>query len=188
MVAAAPVLATDTSDVGHVVANREILDLPLNGRSYLQLAGLTNGVVTFGSAGGDTAGPRFTSQGTRHNGNSYLVDGVDTRTQRNSTYGLSLSVDAIGEFKIMQNAFSAEFGRGTTIVNSTVKTGHACPEVLVSRVPSAKLRCWSSSVTLAPGTTAPELSVTVPRMSPVFDWHRALSVITRRLMPLRSSL
>lgn len=60
-VAAAPVLATDTSDVGHVVANREILDLPLNGRSYLQLAGLTNGVVTFGSAGADTAGPRFTS-------------------------------------------------------------------------------------------------------------------------------
>ena len=65
VVAAAPVLATDTSDVGHVVANREILDLPLNGRSYLQLAGLTNGVVTFGSAGGDNAGPRFTSQGTR---------------------------------------------------------------------------------------------------------------------------
>ena len=123
VVAAAPVLATDTSDVGHVVANREILDLPLNGRSYLQLAGLTNGVVTFGSAGGDNAGPRFTSQGTRHNGNSYLVDGVDTRTQRNSTYGLSLSVDAIGEFKIMQNSFSAEYGRGTTIVNSTVKSG-----------------------------------------------------------------
>ena len=123
VVAAAPVLATDTSDVGHVVANREILDLPLNGRSYLQLAGLTNGVVTFGGAGGDNAGPRFISQGTRHNGNSYLVDGVDTRTQRNSTYGLSLSVDAIGEFKIMQNSFSAEYGRGTTIVNSTVKSG-----------------------------------------------------------------
>lgn len=123
VLAAAPVLATDTSDVGNVVANREIVDLPLNGRSYLQLAGLTNGVVTFGGAGGDNAGPRFVSQGSRHNGNSYLVGGVDTRTQRNSTYGLSLSVDAIGEFKIMQNAFSAEYGRGTTIVNSTVKSG-----------------------------------------------------------------
>ena len=116
-------LATDTSDVGQVVGNRQIVDLPLNGRQYLQLASLTNGVITSGSAGGDNAGPNFTSQGNRASNNSYLVGGVDTRIQRNNTYGLSISVDAIGEFKILQNAFAAEFGRGASVVTSTIKSG-----------------------------------------------------------------
>jgi hypothetical protein len=106
-----------------VIANREIVELPLNGRQYLQLASLTNGVVTSGSAGGDNAGPNFTSQGNRQSNNSYLVGGVDTRIQRNNTYGLSISVDAIGEFKILQNSFAAEYGRGASVVTSTVKTG-----------------------------------------------------------------
>ncbi len=116
-------LATDTSEVGQVINNRQIVDLPLNGRQYLQLAGLTNGVVTSGSAGGDNAGPNFTSQGNRSSNNSYLVGGIDTRIQRNNTYGLSISVDAIGEFKIMQNSFAAEFGRGASVVTSTIKAG-----------------------------------------------------------------
>ncbi|MDP2998760.1 MAG: carboxypeptidase-like regulatory domain-containing protein, partial [Bryobacterales bacterium] len=116
-------LATDTSDVGQVVGNRQIVDLPLNGRQYLQLASLTNGVVTSGGAGGDNAGPQFTSQGNRPSNNSYLVGGVDTRIQRNNTYGLSISVDAIGEFKILQNAFAAEFGRAASVVTSTIKSG-----------------------------------------------------------------
>lgn len=116
-------LATDTSDVGQVITNRQIVDLPLNGRQYLQLAALTNGVTTSGSAGGDNAGPNFTSQGNRTSNNSFLVGGVDTRIQRGSTYGLSISVDAIGEFKILQNAFPAEYGRGASIVTSTIKSG-----------------------------------------------------------------
>ena len=71
-------LATDTSDVGQVINNREIVDLPLNGRSYLQLATLTNGVV---AAGGPdrSPGPSFVSQGNRATGNSFLVGGIDTR-------------------------------------------------------------------------------------------------------------
>jgi hypothetical protein len=116
-------LATDTSDVGQVINNKEIVELPLNGRQYLQLASLTNGVVTSGTAGGDNAGPQFTSQGNRASNNSYLVGGVDTRVQRNNTYGLSISVDAIGEFKILQNSFAAEYGRGASVVTSTVKSG-----------------------------------------------------------------
>jgi hypothetical protein len=116
-------LSTDTSEVGQVITNRQIVDLPLNGRQYLQLAALTNGVTTSGSAGGDNAGPNFVSQGNRASNNSFLVGGIDTRIQRNNTYGLSISVDAIGEFKILQNAFPAEFGRGASIVTSTIKSG-----------------------------------------------------------------
>ncbi len=116
-------LATDTSGYGQVINNKEIVELPLNGRQYLQLASLTNGVVTSGGAGGDNAGPNFSSQGNRASNNSYLVGGIDTRIQRNNTYGLSISVDAIGEFKILQNAFAAEYGRGASIVISTIKSG-----------------------------------------------------------------
>ena len=116
-------LATDTSEVGQVINNREIVDLPLNGRQYLQLAALTNGVVTTGGAGGDNAGPNFVSQGNRSLSNSYLVGGVDTRIQRNATYGLSISVDAIGEFKLLQNSFPAEYGRGVSVVTANIKSG-----------------------------------------------------------------
>ncbi|MGH9668378.1 MAG: carboxypeptidase regulatory-like domain-containing protein, partial [Bryobacteraceae bacterium] len=116
-------LSTDTSDVGQVVENRQVVDLPLNGREYLQLAALTNGVFLTGSKGGESAGPEFSSQGVRMNSDSFLIGGVETRVTRNSTYGLGLSVDAIGEFKILQNSFSAEYGRGASIVNATIKNG-----------------------------------------------------------------
>ena len=119
--ATAPVLATDTSDVGQVINNKQIVDLPLNGRNFMQLASLTNGVILSGTT--ESGGPNFLSEGGRPTQNSFLVEGVETRIQREGRYGLNLSVDAIGEFKMMQNAFSAEFGRGATIVNSTIKSG-----------------------------------------------------------------
>lgn len=116
-------LATDTSDVGQVIENREIVDLPLNGRKYLELATLTNGVLDVAGTASDSAGPLFSSEGNRPLGNSYLVGGLDTRIQRNYTYGVSLSVDAIGEFKILQNSYAAEYGRGSSVVTSTIKSG-----------------------------------------------------------------
>ena len=67
--------------------------------------------------------PNFESEGGRANTNSYLINGVETRIQRNGTYGINLSVDAISEFKVMQNTFSAEYGRGTAIVNAMIKSG-----------------------------------------------------------------
>jgi hypothetical protein len=117
----APVLATSTTDIGQVISNQKISVLPLNGRNFLQLATLANGVVLTGS--GDSAGPNFESEGGRTNTNSYLINGVETRIQRNGTYGINLSVDAISEFKVMQNTFSAEYGRGTAIVNAMIKSG-----------------------------------------------------------------
>lgn len=121
VIASVPVLATDSSDVGQVITNRQIVDLPLNGRNFMQLASLTAGVVLTGAV--ESGGPNFLSQGGRPTQNSFLVDGVETRVQREGGYGLNLSVDAIQEFKVMQNAFAAEYGRGAAIVNAAIKSG-----------------------------------------------------------------
>jgi hypothetical protein len=119
--ASAPVLSQDTSDLGQVITTRQIVDLPLNGRNFMQLAALTNGIILSGTT--ESGGPNFLSEGGRPTQNSFLVNGVESRIQREGRYGLNLSVDAIEEFKVMQNSFSAEYGRGTAIVNSVVRSG-----------------------------------------------------------------
>jgi hypothetical protein len=121
VLATLPVLATDTSDVGQVINNRQIMELPLNGRNFMQLASLTNNVILTGNVEG--GGPNFLSQGGRPTQNSFLVEGVESRIQREGGYGLNLSVEAIQEFKVMQNSFAAEYGRATTIVNAAIKSG-----------------------------------------------------------------
>ncbi|MGH9628380.1 MAG: TonB-dependent receptor domain-containing protein, partial [Bryobacteraceae bacterium] len=117
----APVLATDTSDVGQVIENQKVVNLPLNGRNFLQLAALSQGIILTGQT--ESGGPNFVGQGGRVTQNSFLIEGVETRINREGGYGLNLSVDAIQEFKVMQNSFSAEYGRGTTIVNAAIKSG-----------------------------------------------------------------
>jgi outer membrane receptor protein involved in Fe transport len=120
--AAAPVLSHDTSDVGQVVSSRQIADLPLNGRDFLQLASLTNGVILIGN-GTQSGAEQLISDGNRQVQNSYLIDGVETRLQREGEPGDDLSIDAIQEFKVLQNSFSAEYGRATAIVNAVIKSG-----------------------------------------------------------------
>jgi hypothetical protein len=119
--ATAPVLSQDTSDVGQVITSSQVTDLPLNGRNFMQLAILTNGVILNSSA--ENGAPVVISEGGRRTQNSYLVDGIETRIQREGFYGLNLSIDAIEEFKLMQNTFSAEYGRATAIVNTVVRSG-----------------------------------------------------------------
>jgi len=123
--ASAPVLATDKADIGNVVTNTQVQSLPLNGRNYMQLAALTNGVIlgAWSNWNVEGGGPNIISEGGRITQNSFLVDGVETRTQREGGYGLNLSVDAISEFKLMQNSFDAQYGRGTAIVNAVIKSG-----------------------------------------------------------------
>jgi outer membrane receptor protein involved in Fe transport len=120
--ASAPVLSQDTSDIGQVVTTHQIEQLPLNGRDFLQLASLTNGVILVYNSTQSGAW-QFISDGNRQQQNSYLIDGVETRLQREGEPGDDLSIDAIQEFKVLQNSFSAEYGRATAIVNVVVKSG-----------------------------------------------------------------
>ena len=121
--AAAPVIQTDTSSLGEVVNSRQMEDLPLNGRNYLDLATLTAGVVRNEGNNGNVGG-NFTANGTRGDQNNYMLDGIDNNSNDNGLNVLRTNVDAIQEFKVQTNSFSAEFGRsGGAVVNAVIKSG-----------------------------------------------------------------
>jgi hypothetical protein len=119
----AGVIETETSSLGQVVNSRQIVDLPLNGRNYLDLASLTSGVVKTEGTNGNTGGA-FVSNGTRGNLNNYLLDGIDNNSNDSGGAVLRTNVDAIQEFKVQTNSYSAEFGRsGGAVINAVIKSG-----------------------------------------------------------------
>ena len=126
---ATPSLETQTSDLGQVIENRTINDLPLNGRNFSQLALLAAGVAPSepGAANEGTFG--FSSNGARSYQNNYLLDGIDnnsniTDLQTGASYVIQPSVDAVEEFKVQTSGYSAEFGRGNgAVLNATIKSG-----------------------------------------------------------------
>ncbi len=124
-----PQLETETSDLGQVVDSRRINALPLNGRNYAQLALLGAGVTPAepGSRVETTFG--FSANGARSLQNNFLLDGIDNNANlgdvlNGSAYVVQPAVDAIGEFKVETNSYSAEFGRGNgAIMNAVIKSG-----------------------------------------------------------------
>jgi hypothetical protein len=85
-----PAIQTDTSSLGEVVSTKEMTQLPLNGRDYIQLATLTTGVVrtssgTNGNTGGSSTGGlnSFVANGTRGTLNNFLLDGIDNNSNDN---------------------------------------------------------------------------------------------------------
>jgi outer membrane receptor protein involved in Fe transport len=126
-----PAVQTDTSSLGQVITAQQITELPLNGRDYIQLATLNTGVVrtssgTNGNTGGSSTGGTnsFVANGTRGTMNNFLLDGIDNNSNDNGGVVLRTNVDAIQEFKIQTNSYSAEFGRsGGAVVNAITKSG-----------------------------------------------------------------
>jgi hypothetical protein len=130
VVEAATLLETETSSRGSVIDQKKIVDLPLNGRDYNQLALLSPGVLA--------GTPRMSSinfkgainvNGNRLFMNVFLLDGVDNISYSSSYRGDNVqvvqpSIEALQEFKIQTNAYSAEFGRSAgAVVNATIKSG-----------------------------------------------------------------
>jgi hypothetical protein len=122
--AAATLLETDTSQRGQIITGEQTRALPLNGREYSSLALLTTGVrLSALNTGGFT--PRegsFNVNGLRSTFNNFMIDGVDNNAYGTSNQGFSNQVmqpspDAVGEFKVVTNNMSAEYGRsaGATI-------------------------------------------------------------------------
>jgi carboxypeptidase family protein/TonB-dependent receptor-like protein len=129
VVAAAPMLQTDTSYLGQVVGSQEIVDLPLNGRYFTRLAVLTAGTAPTPNGARDEKTGGFSSNGVRPYQNNYLLDGVDNNSLSedlvsDQSFVIGPPPDAIAEFKVQTNSMSAEFGRsGGAVLNVTIKSG-----------------------------------------------------------------
>ncbi len=128
--AAVPILQTENGSVGQVINGQEVNDLPLNGRNYTFLARLVPGATVGQQEGrGLNANGWFTANGTRPAQNNFMLDGIDNNTNdvdflSGAAYVLKPPIDAIGEFKLQTNNFSAEFGRaGGAVLNATIKSG-----------------------------------------------------------------
>lgn len=123
--ATASVISTDSATVGNVVDHREVTELPLNGRQALQLNLLVPG-ANQGVKGSQnqTQGGSISVNGAREQANNFLLDGIDNNDLAINQYSVSISPDAIQEFKVQESTYSAEFGRsGGAQINIAVKGG-----------------------------------------------------------------
>ena len=131
-------LDTQTYSVGAVIQQKPIVEIPLNGRDFMQLMTLAPAVqpVLNGSSpamtwtgqsgvGGYAANHNASVSvaGMEESNISYLLDGIETRNARFGSEDMHPSVDAIREFKMQTDAFSAEYGRSSAIVNMSLKSG-----------------------------------------------------------------
>src|SRR6266851_4758033 len=120
----APIVSTTTRDISGLVGEQQLNDLPLNGRSYDLLLPLNPGIVNFTSqkTGGtgisnSTTGNNFAVSGNRPQQNLFLLNGVEytgaaeNNMQPGGTSGMLLGVDAVREFNVQRDSYSAEFGK-----------------------------------------------------------------------------
>ncbi len=131
VVADAPRLNLTSGALSGLVDDRQIRDLPLNGRSFQQMALLQPGVTAALAAGNDVVGgrtPKISINGARPEQNNFLLDGTDINNVYNkapgSVAGVLLGVEAVQEFQVLTNAYSAEFGRSSGgIINAVTRSG-----------------------------------------------------------------
>ncbi|MGA8272527.1 MAG: carboxypeptidase-like regulatory domain-containing protein, partial [Candidatus Sulfotelmatobacter sp.] len=126
----APILQTESTEVSTVIDSRTVTDLALATRNYVQLTLLSPGAVSVDPAsmnlGSQTAeeGARPYINGNREQANNFLLDGVDNNQASDNLPGYAPSPDAIGEFNLITQNASAEFGNyNGGIVNATIKSG-----------------------------------------------------------------
>jgi hypothetical protein len=127
--AATTLLNRESAAIGQVLDHSSIVNLPLSGRNFIQLATLTSGAVPIGI--GTSPATSWTGRsdmslsiaGGRESNNSFLLNGIETRNARFGSVGIRPSIEAIQEFKIQRSTFGAEFGRSSAIVNTTLRGG-----------------------------------------------------------------
>jgi hypothetical protein len=119
---------TTTGAVGNVVEGNQVRELPLNGRSFVQLTQLMPGVVPASNFDtknkGLMAGVDFSVNGNNTTGNIFLVDGVNNNDiGSNRTILVYPSIDAIQEFKMLRNSYGPEYGQAMGAVINIVTRG-----------------------------------------------------------------
>ena len=126
--AEAPLLQAANAEISHVIENRAVVQLPLNGRNFLSLAQLSDAVVIPpGGTRGDAlqqAGPLPNVGGQRSGHNIYLLDGVKVTDELFNNLVINPSVDSIQEFKIQKSQYPAEFGgKASALINVATRAG-----------------------------------------------------------------
>jgi hypothetical protein len=126
--AAAPILNSESASLGTVVTNTEIVNLPLNGRSFYDLAKLTPGAATL-PGGGNLLRVRANYisgtaiSGVRGSQTTFLLDGIDVTDHHQGGTLIQTSIDDLQEFSVQQNAYSGEFGSAGGILNMSTRSG-----------------------------------------------------------------
>jgi hypothetical protein len=122
-----PLVDSATSSLGQVIENKQIMNLPLNGRNPFALGLLSGNTTPMFGMGSNLP---FIAGGGRFSANEVTLDGVDNNTVSNAgaigRNGIAVvpSVDAVQEFKVKTSTFSAEFGHAAgAVVNATIKSG-----------------------------------------------------------------
>jgi hypothetical protein len=124
-------LTTESATVGTVIEQKSIVELPLNGRDFLQLVALSPS-VTYGFAppnqavgrqGGTRATENIAIAGMRGTWNNYTLDGVANTDVNFNLYIQLPSIDALQEFKVQTGIYPAEFGREASQINVSTKSG-----------------------------------------------------------------
>ena len=129
--AAAPLLQTESTQVGASLNSKAISDLSLGGtRNLTYLARLAVGVVPAEPGARDSANGGFSANGVRSNGqNNFLLNGVDNNINtidflNQTSYAIAPSIDAVSEITILTNGYNAEYGRAAGgVMNVTLKSG-----------------------------------------------------------------
>ena len=124
----APLLQTTTAEISDVIETREVQQIPLNGRQFLQLAQLSDAVVIppGGTRGGalQQAGPLPNVGGQRAGHNIYLLDGFKVTDELFNNLVINPSIDSIQEFKIQKSMYPPEFGgKASALINVATKSG-----------------------------------------------------------------
>jgi len=128
---AAQLLETDSSERGQVIGTREVENLPLNGRAYADLAALVPGVRrnVLENTTDSSRDASFNVNGQRSEFNNFLLDGIDNNAYGTSNQGFSNqaippSPDAISEFRVETDNYSAEYGRSAgAVINVSIRSG-----------------------------------------------------------------
>src|SRR5260370_83456 len=126
----APVITAETVDVGIVIDQKTVQEIPLNGRHFLDMGFLVRGAVTPPQNAGLAAPLRgqgffgFNSAGSRDDTINFMLNGINLNDPSNNQITFQPTIATIQEFKVDNSTFSAEYGRNSgAIVNIATRSG-----------------------------------------------------------------
>jgi len=121
---AAQFLKPESSELGEVVVGRTVVDLPLNGRTIFELIGLNAGVGSTTASFFKGVGVDISLNGQRPSANNFLIEGMDNIEFAGNAPNNTVQPDAVAEFNVLTNNYSAEYGRSSAgIINVQMRSG-----------------------------------------------------------------